>query len=256
MGKDIEKIRKSISARKRDKSYQQTGRKSKSMDNLYHVQEEEKHGYLPFPQHTPGMSGQRSESKWSYFLLRVLISACLFFAVASLIKMEASWVKSPKEWVVHNLQEDFPFAAVTDWYQGKFGSPLELVESKEDKEASPAALPVNGVVSETFQSHGKGIVMTSDEPAEVVAMDEGTVIFAGKDEQTEQTIILQHSDGSKSIYGYLSSIDVHLYEHVNPKDVIGKINPEQGETSDFFFAVEKDNKFIDPVEAIKVDEKP
>ncbi|WP_028783347.1 M23 family metallopeptidase [Thalassobacillus devorans] len=256
MGKDIEKVRKNIASRKREKNLNKKKYADMPKAMYYSVQEEEKHGYLPFAHSSPGQAGQKQEPKTGFFLLKLIIASCLFFAVASIVQMEAGWLQKPKAWVVHNMNEDFPFAAVTSWYQDKFGSPLQLVEPDQGVEPNQAALPVSGVVSETFQTHGKGIVMTSEQPSEVVAMDEGTVVFAGKDSQTEQTIIIQHVDGSKSTYGYLSSIDVHLYEHVKPNDVIGSVKPEQGKAGSFFFAVEKDNKYIDPVEAIKVDETP
>ncbi|WP_176224062.1 M23 family metallopeptidase [Thalassobacillus devorans] len=256
MGKDIEKVRKSIASRKREKTLPKKNKHAQDKTMYYPVQEEEKHGYLPFAQSSPGSSGEKRGQKPGYFLLKAIIAACLFFGVASLVQMDAGWVQKPKAWVVHNMTEDFPFAAVTSWYHEKFGSPLKLVEPPGDVVPNQAALPVSGVVSETFQTHGEGIVMTSEQPSEVVAMDEGTVVFAGKNAQTDQTIIIQHVDGSKSVYGYLSSIDVHLYEHVKPNDIIGSVKPEPGQVSDFYFAIEKDNQFIDPVEAIKVDETP
>ncbi|MFD1018902.1 peptidoglycan DD-metalloendopeptidase family protein [Thalassobacillus hwangdonensis] len=257
MRRDIDRIRKNINDRKRDKKSFSSSSSGKYNNRMpFQLQEEEKHGYSPFSTDTLGQARRSPENRLNLLLLRVIIAACLFFVVAILSQTEVTWLEKPKGWVVDKMEEDFPFAAATAWYKERFGEPLELVRRDETTPGQPAALPVNGTVSENFQSHGKGVVMTADEPADIVAMDSGTVVFAGKDSQTDQTIILQHADGSKSVYGYLSSIDVHLYESVAANATIGKISPEQGSTSTFFFAIEKDDRFIDPIQVIQVDEQP
>lgn len=89
----------------------------------------------------------------------------------------------------------------------------------------------------------------------VAALSEGVVIFAGKKQDTDKTVIIQHADGSTSTYGFLSSIDVHLYQVVNSKQRLGEFTPTT-DNEMVYFAIEKDNEFVDPVQVIEVDENP
>jgi stage IV sporulation protein FA len=181
----------------------------------------------------------------------------LFFGVAILYRVDLNVMDKPKQWTASALTEEFPFATVNQWYQEKFGYPLALTPKPGNQEASEAnALPVNGTVSESFQSNGQGIMITTDEKAKVSSMKGGTVIFAGNDPETKKTVIIQHADRSKSIYGHLSSIQVHQYQFVGDNEVIGGFVPSRENAQNVYFAIQKNNKFLDPIQVMKVDERP
>ncbi|WP_173916012.1 M23 family metallopeptidase [Halobacillus sp. Marseille-Q1614] len=190
-----------------------------------------------------------SSNKTPVWRVQAVAAALLLAGVFVSERSEASFAEKPRAWVSSQLQEEFPFASVTAWYSNKFGDPLQLVDSKDPANV-PLALPVNGTVTEPFENHGRGIIMSADEGNQVKSVKQGTVIFAGNDNETEKTIIVQHEDGTNTIYGYLSSIDVHLYEHVDANETLGSLS----ESKEVFFAIEKDKQYLDPVEVIKVDE--
>lgn len=254
MKKNIQDVRKNIAERKKRKFH---GGQNQRTRTFSPPQDEELHGFPPLV-HSQGAQGKgTSRERTSYLGIQILLAA-LLFAVTGLGKYtEAAFFDHSEHWVTSQMQEEFPFAKVTAWYEDRFGGPLQLVHDAQEKsegDASPLALPVNGTVTTSFQHDGKGIVMATDNGEEVKAVQAGTVIFAGNDPTTKQTVILQHEDGTKTIYGYLSDIHVYLYDHIETSATVGTVSSEDGKEAQFFFAIEKDEQYINPVEAMKVDE--
>src|SRR5699024_6410930 len=108
--------------------------------------------------------------------------------------------------------------------------------------------------TETFQENGKGVRIVSDQDTKVAVVKEGTVLFAGNKKDTGKTVIVQHVDQSKSIYGQLSNIEVHSYQSVQANQTIGTYKPESAEEA-MYFAIEKNREYMDPIQVIKVDEQ-
>jgi stage IV sporulation protein FA len=253
MKKGVKSVRKSIEQRKKTRGLPyKEGSKKQIISNL--PQDEEKHGYLPVFTDVTGSS--KKDRAVSGIFLKGTLSVMLFFGAALLWQTDTALLESPKRWSSIALTQEFPFASVNQWYQETFGSPLAFRPQTERVSESDdlLALPVSGNVTETFQANGKGIMIEPGETTEVAALREGIVIFAGNDRETNQTIIVQHPDGSNSTYGFLSSIDVHLYQYVSNNQRVGQFSPtDHSET--VYFAIEKDNDYIDPVQVIQVDDQ-
>jgi stage IV sporulation protein FA len=249
--KNIQHIRKNIAERKK-KRVQQNAPPTKP---FLPPQDEEMHGYPPivsgYGKKVPSTNSKNSTSRLG---IQVLLAALLFATVAIGQNTDFALLDKPEQWVTGQLQEDFPFAKATAWYSERFGDPLQVVQPKDETQTGELAMPVNGTVTTPFQNNGKGIVLTTENNSKVKAVREGTVVFAGNNEDTKKTVILQHEDGSKTTYGYLSSIDVHLYEYVQAQSSLGSVTSEEGTSAEFYFAIEKDEQYLDPVEVIKVDE--
>src|SRR5699024_12861350 len=90
---------------------------------------------------------------------------------------------------------------------------------------SHVALPASGSVVQSFQDNGQGIMIAPKEKIDVSAMEEGVVIFAGNDKDTDQTVVIQHTNGSQTTYGHLESKEVHLYQFIESNQVIGQFTP-------------------------------
>ncbi|SDK40708.1 M23 family metallopeptidase [Sediminibacillus albus] len=252
MKKDVQQVRRNIAKRKKENPL------SSSIPNRSHhtsiPQEEEKHGYMPFS--SDFVNPQTSKDSFAGTLvMKVILAAVIFFVVSMVYRMDAGWAEQPKQWTTQALKEEFPFASVNAWYQEKFGSPLAVSSNQEAEGSLPAILPVNGTVSQSFQTNGEAIRITANEKSEVVAVNNGIVIFAGNNRETGKTIIIQHPDRSKSIYGHLSAIDVYQYQFVGDNHVIGEFDPSQENKQDIYFAIQKNNQFLDPVQVMQVDEQ-
>ncbi|MYL41630.1 peptidoglycan DD-metalloendopeptidase family protein [Virgibacillus massiliensis] len=253
MSKGVKKVRQSIEQRKKARGVPTKGKPSKQVIPPF-LQEEEKHGYAPVFS-DPGYPSKSKGKTVTNFLLKGTLSILLFLGVALLWQVESPVLQSPKEWTGSALTEEFPFAKVNVWYQETFGSPLAFVpdNQSENVTSNASAMPVNGNVTETFQTNGTGIKIAPTGESTVTALQEGVVIFAGNDKETNKTIVVQHPDSSKTTYGYLSNIDVHIYQHVTANQTIGQFSPTQ-ESQSVFFSIEKDNDYIDPVQVLKVDD--
>jgi len=256
MDKNIRKVRKSIEQRKKMRGIMAQEDSSKQLISPI-PQEEEKHGYYPVFAENSSTDGQKNRVITG-FVFKGILSVILFFGAALLLESNQPLLTGAKEWTSNALTEEFPFAKVNVWYQETFGSPLAFSSEEREKALGTEqtlALPVTGNVQETFQTNGKGIMIAPKETTDVSVMREGVIIFAGNDRETNKTVVVQHADGSKTTYGNLSEMDVHLYQFVTTNQHIGKFTPTEASET-VYFAIEKDDHYIDPVQVIQVDDLP
>lgn len=255
MSKGLDKVRKSIIQRNKMRSLH-VNRSDTERNMPIFPQVEEKHGY--FSDHLGHLQQEKDSRKlFPHLMIKGVLSICLFLGVFLLQESNAALFTKPKIWTSHAFSEEFPFARVYQWYQETFGTPLAFSPEKHQETAGKEAfsLPVSGNVTETFQVNGSGIMITPEEAAPVLAWQDGVIIFAGNDRNTDKTVVIQHADQSKTTYALLSSLDVHLYQFISAGERIGTFNPtEVAET--VYFSIEKDNEYIDPIQVINVDDIP
>ncbi|KGX93486.1 stage IV sporulation protein FA [Pontibacillus halophilus JSM 076056 = DSM 19796] len=264
MKRDIRDVRKSIAKRKQVRGLNgKEEQKTIHPSHVSYLQEEERHGYMPFTTGEPDPTRAKDGKLVSTLLVQSVCAAVLFLGVATLFRSDVEFLEKPKLWAERTLTEDFQFATVNSWYEDKFGEPLTFLPNDQAQAPLPAqssdtyALPVAGTITETFEMNGQGIVIETTQEEDIYATDEGVVTFAGKTETTDNTVIIQHADKSQSYYGYLSSINVHQYENVDQSTPIGKTTAgENGEQQHVYFAIKKGDQFIDPVKVMQVDEQP
>lgn len=259
MDKGLRKVRARIKQRQKEQKREtkrNIGQENKELPLLF--SDEEKHGF-PLPMYdrtdTPSLTSKKPNSYFNSFR-QAVFSAVLFIAFIVLFK--TTLIPSPyvKEMAQDALTEDFPFAKVHHWYVETLGAPLAFTPKPQVDQSNNLAestFPIHGEVMETFATNGTGIMISPDEEAKVRAWKQGIVIFSGNDKATKQTLIIQHPDGSKTTYGLLSDIDVHLYQFVQADEIIGTFSPSEEEDV-AYFAIEKDKQFIDPAQVIPVDD--
>ena len=220
--------------------------------------DEEKHGiYLPNDDISDAQPIKTTEPKQRYRVFyQAIMSICLFIVCAILLNTSVSPSQKAQDIATSVLTEEFPFAKVHQWYEETLGTPLAFTPQLPDKEGTTELVdtfPIEGEVVETFSANGTGVMIGSNQKTNVRALEEGVVIFSGNDTKTEQTVIIQHPDGSKTTYGLLSDVDVHLYKIVRKNDVIGSFNPSNQQDM-AFFSIEKNGRYIDPAQVIPVDD--
>ncbi|MCP8617008.1 M23 family metallopeptidase [Salirhabdus salicampi] len=257
--RDVQEIRKNIAKRKKYKRENVTG--SDTPRSISFVQDEEKHGFLPFLQGDSTSSMKRSKARVHSFILKLLLACILFFGTAILFRLDGPVFQKTQAIALNALTEEFPFAKVQAWYRDYFGAPLAIIDTPPSNEVAEGTnydfiLPVMGNISETFQQNGKGIFIETDGKTNVSAMDNGTVIFAGNKNDTGKTVIIQHDDGSESTYGNLTNIKVYHYQFVTSNQVIGEIVQEDESVARLYFSIQKDRQYIDPVKVMQVDDQP
>lgn len=233
----------------------------KTNHNRFFSTEEERHGFDRLPSYDmgPGEGGHPLFKK-EVFLFKVLASACLVLIVAIIYRSPSEKAVSVQQYVNHTMEQEFQFAAVSDWYEDQFGKPLALLPAKNTDEGSENevasgsqyALPASGKILEDFGDNGQRIMIEIGKGAGVEAMNEGLVHFVGMKEGFGKTVIVQHGDKSETWYGNLDKIDVNLYEYISKGAKVGTaMDSEDGLKGSFYFAIKKGDDFVDPVQVIK-----
>jgi stage IV sporulation protein FA len=259
MSRRIQHVRKAIKQRKKHREHWDGAKNTHKNANPILLSEEEKHGYVPsYYESDVPLKWNKNHILPSNVAIKAFISILLFVGMAFMLGNSGDRFPTTQQWLTSQLQEEFPFAKVNDWYVTTLGSPLALtpqgnIPVTDHQQAT--ALPVLGHVVETFATNGTGIMISPEERSMVTTVDRGVVVFAGNDQKTKKTIIVQHADDSYTTYGFLGSIDVHLYQIVEPNQTIGSFTPTT-DSEVVYFSVEKDNQFIDPSQVIPVDDIP
>ena len=256
MPKGIRQVRRAIKQRK--KKRQQDIPDFKLPTTYPMIQEEGKHGFQPTVDEYVHDMRFKNKSSLSSMFVKIWTCIVLFIGVALLLSNESERLESAQVWLTSQLQEEFPFAKAKVWYETTFGgTPLSIAPQgnrTKSEEAGPL-LPVMGQVTETFQANGTGIMISPEEESTVNAVDDGVVIFTGKDKETGRTVTIQHADGTDTTYGNLDQSNVHVYQQVWANEPIGTFSPSEANEV-MFFSVEKGSSFIDPAQVIPVDDLP
>lgn len=252
MNRDVRNVRKAINKRKSLRRLSTITEDKETWDEFDPFpQEDEKHGYYKmFPDVTKKSYKAGSSTP---LIIKGVLSMALFMSSAFILQSESSRLLAVKEWTRSVLQEEFPFAKVNQWYQETFGNPFLFSYDKAVTDQEDIVLPVNGHIKESFSANGKGVLIAPEREEVVTALKGGVIIFAGNDRSTDKTVVIQHADGSHTTYGFLSSLDVHLYQSVQEKENIGTFKPSK-ESEHVYFSVEKNNRYLDPLQVIHVDD--
>lgn len=187
-------------------------------------------------------------------IVKSVIAFAIFFLSIIIFRAETPNLLGIKNSANYLLNEEFPFAKVHSWYAETFGSPIAKYDG--DKPAlENNYLPLSGEIQETFAANGKGILIEPNQETVVQAIDDGVILFAGKKKNQGKTVIIQHSDLSKTTYSQLTNINVYPYQTIKAKDIIGNFIPNN-DLNTVYFSVEKNNQYIDPHQVIPVDDVP
>lgn len=188
------------------------------------------------------------------FLLKMLTSAVLVLIVAILFQTPSAKLEGVRSVIVQVMEKEFQFASVTKWYEDIFGKPLALFPGGQKQQGNEKeyALPASAKILEDFNDENQGVTIQTEAGEEVVAIQEGTVLFAGVKKPYGKTVIIQHPDNSETWYGHLGEIYVDNYAKVEAGQKIGQVSTTgKGNAGKFYFAIKEGEKFIDPIQVIK-----
>ncbi|WP_078379533.1 M23 family metallopeptidase [Sutcliffiella halmapala] len=254
MNERLDEIRRRAAKRKRTRQTQLTKHKQVSS---YVMRDEEKYGnsYTSFEGGTDGNKEHPLFNR-ELFLFKILASAILVLVIGIMFQNQSAALEKPKQFVVDTMDKSFQFTAFTSWYEEQFGKPLALLPSTpKEKEVDQVkveyAIPASGKVFESFQSNGQGVMVETLAGSKVEAMKNGTVTFVGIKQETGKTVIIQHADDTYSWYGQLGEVDVKFMDFIKTGTAIGRTTTlEDGSKGMFYFAIQKGNEFIDPMQVI------
>ncbi|WP_223702908.1 M23 family metallopeptidase [Sutcliffiella deserti] len=254
MNDRLDEIRRRAAKRKRARQTQLTKHKQVSS---YVMKDEEKYGNSGYSSYESGPDGNKEHPLFNkeLFLFKILASAILVLVVGIMFQSQSAALEKPREFVSNTMGQSFQFAAFSTWYEDQFGKSLALLPLPDDKEQermnAEYAMPASGVVFESFESNGQGVMVETLAHSKVEAMNEGWVMFVGNKPETGKTVIIQHADETETWYGQLGEVDVKLYDFIATGKEIGRTTTlEDGSKGLFYFAIKKGNEFIDPMQVI------
>jgi stage IV sporulation protein FA len=245
MGNRRDEIRKRIEKR----------RKSRQPPTYWSAMDEERFGMDSYPSFEVSGDDDHPLFNKEVLMFKILCSALLTLAVAIIFKNTSPSLENTRALIQEAMSQEFQFASIANWYENTFDQPLALFPTKSGNKsnftATPDyAVPASGKVKESFDETRQGVMIETEAGADIEAINDGLVVFAGKKEGLGNTVIIQHVDRTESWYGHLQTIDVTLYQPVSSGEKIGTAQMTNEQAGQFYFAIKKDNHFIDPIQVI------
>jgi stage IV sporulation protein FA len=195
--------------------------------------------------------------------VRLVISTLLFAAIWGMNRYEPAWATPIRAFIAKSLTVEMDFQAAQAWYERYFGgapSFIPIFKTNEDhglRVGATAAfsLPIEGSLASPFALSLKGVEIIPDTGSlQVKAIDTGRVVRVAREAETGQTVTVQHAGGYLSVYGHLDQISVEKGDWLEGGDVLGSLPPRtQSPLPTLYFAIKKDDRYIDPADVIPFD---
>lgn len=214
----------------------------------------------------PGFGGTSGGpgSGLSRFRAHLLISCLLFASIWGLFQWNHPWAEQGRDWVRSALTEPFDTGKLSAWYEKRFGGapsflpaldPLRHQEAEKVNASSKHYFaPLEGRLIAPFTPDAGGVRIEAEAGMPVFAMDTGRVIYAGDNGQTGFTVIIQHADGMRSVYGHLDKANVQPNDWIKGGETVGTVANQPSPSDDWlYFAVSKDGAAVDPADVVTFD---
>lgn len=197
------------------------------------------------------------------FRWKLMVSCLVFALVYGLFQWNHPWANKGKAYISSALQEPFDFQAVALWYERQFGgSPalLPALNSVNQPDAEKVSIsakhyfaPVKGSkIIAPFEPSRLGVTLETKADATVAAIDTGLVVYVGSKEDTGYTVIIRHTNGMQSVYGWIEQGRVELNDWIKGGETIGNVSKNSTNQSGYlYFAVSKDNRFMNPTDVVR-----
>jgi stage IV sporulation protein FA len=198
------------------------------------------------------------------FFLKLWISCAIFASIWTLFQLNHPWANIGKSYISSALHDPFDFRAVSLWYERELGGNPSLLPAwlpGKQQEAQKVTAdtkhyfpPVKGMVIASYEPSRLGITLETKPDATVAAFDTGLIIYTGNKDDTGYTIIIRHTNGLQSVYGWIEQSEVELNDWIKGGETIGTVSKNSSKHAGYlYFAVSKDNRFINPADVVGFD---
>lgn len=211
-----------------------------------------------------------AEENWGRFwsptvwLYKWIIAAILFAVCWAMFQSDQPWAKQPQHFITKTLQEDFDFEQLEQWYLARFdGYPSLIPAFRRDREEQPVehanshttssfVRPVEGSVVTPYTEQHPGIVIAAEMGQQVANFDVGRVVYVGKTNQTGLTVIIQHPNQRRTVYGFLGETRLVANDWVKRGEFIGSVgeDPRNADMGRLYFSIKESDQFINPLEVM------
>ena len=165
-------------------------------------------------------------------VLRVLITIIVTLILLIGFKMNRNFKKTFYHYV---YEENFPFSAVKNFLQEKFGTSLTFDKIVTDEEV------FNEKLSYKDKSlYHDGVKLTVSSEYMIPSLESGIVVYIGEKENYKQVVIVQQMNGVDVWYGNIKQANVKLYDYVEKGALIGQVDNKT-----LYLVFQKEGKFVD-----------
>lgn len=201
---------------------------------------------------------------WSpvHFRNKLIISICLFFLLWGAYQIEHPISNGVRKAVDHILTSEIDFKQIEAWYTNNFSgfpsfipafeqnTPSEKVDSNTLKTLfSPVE---RSTITVPFSPRHPGVELSAPAQQDVRNIANGRVLYVGDTDQTGLTVIIQHADGLRTIYGKLAETVWQPNDWVKGGEKLGTIAADLNkDIGTLYFGIKQDNEFVDPTEVIR-----
>lgn len=207
----------------------------------------------------------KRKHKWSYINKFMIQLAAVFLITVILIGIR--YIESRTKFKASDnikkiIYTDLTNAAI-DTIKNGFSGTGSLVDIFGKKTSFTIDfLPVQGKIIGNFgnridektkkEEYISGINIEAKENTEVKCVADGKVETVMNDEKFGIVIVINHNNGFKTIYGYLSEIKVNEGKDIKKGDIIA-LSGKTGKAANpnLYFELKKNNESVDPVGYIK-----
>lgn len=174
----------------------------------------------------------RKSNLFKNIVLRVLITIIVTLILLIGFKMNNNFKKTFYHYV---YEENFPFSAVKNFLQEKFGTSLTFDKIVTDEEV------FNEKLSYKDKSlYHDGVKLTVSSEYMIPSLESGIVVYIGEKENYKQVVIVQQMNGVDVWYGNIKQANVKLYDYVEKGSLIGQVNNKT-----LYLVFQKEGKFVD-----------
>lgn len=197
------------------------------------------------------------------FKVKLIIAVVLFAGACAVFWLDAPWARQAQTYITGALTEDMDFARIAAWYEKTFsGSPSLLPAFGNKQEAAKVqgeaarnrfVQPAKGTVVQPFEDKQEGVWLSTRQDAQAAAMDEGRIEFVGDRPGIGHTIMIRHAEGYRTTYGGLKPTKWETGDWVKAGEVIGTVTADDEGKGALYFAVMKDERFVNPLDVVSID---
>lgn len=185
----------------------------------------------------------KNSKKEFYFDFKKMINKILITIIITLLlligfKIDINFKKKFNQYVYNT---SFPFAKIKEFYKSYFGE--DLISKKIDNSIDVFSEELTYSKRNMYKD---GVELTVSSEYMVPSINSGIVVFIGKKDHYENTIIIQQMDGIDTWYGNIDTSNVKLYDYVEKGSLIGQIKDKT-----LYLVFQKDGKFLDYKDYVK-----
>lgn len=185
----------------------------------------------------------KNSKKEFYFDLKKMINKILITIIITLLlligfKIDINFKKKFNQYVYNT---SFPFAKIKEFYKSYFGE--DLISKKIDNSIDVFSEELTYSKKNMYKD---GVELTVSSEYMVPSINSGIVVFIGKKDHYENTVIIQQMDGIDTWYGNIDTSNVKLYDYVEKGSLIG-----QTKDKTLYLVFQKDGKFLDYKDYVK-----